>query len=128
MVEWQVRVPALLQPLAYWEFRDCFEYAEQEGVPLHPLHDAGYPSLGDAHSTLPVPRDQWWEYGAERSGRFQGLTNADGSDKTECGAIPVAAAEAFSCPLPRTLMVKWAQCVTRTCDNLSRDQGSCGMR
>lgn len=31
----------------------------------------GYPSVGDVHSTVTVPRDQWFEYGGERSGRFQ---------------------------------------------------------
>jgi len=82
----------------------------------------GYPSVGDLHSTIPVPKDKWFEWGGERSGRFQvrpcsvsarmlwpmttavpekpldfrhryhsshgtvqGLTNADGTLKTECG-------------------------------------------
>lgn len=32
----------------------------------------GYPSLGDVHSTVTVqPRSKWFEYGGERSGRFQ---------------------------------------------------------
>jgi hypothetical protein len=43
--------------------------------------------VGDTHSTVPVDRSKWFEYGAERSGRFQGLKNADGSVKTECGAL-----------------------------------------
>ncbi|KAI5076552.1 hypothetical protein GOP47_0008617 [Adiantum capillus-veneris] len=76
---------AKVQPLAYWEFRDVWDYLEKNGVPYHPLHDQGYPSVGDVQSTLPVPKDQWFEYGGERSGRFQGLKNKDGSDKTECG-------------------------------------------
>jgi 3'-phosphoadenosine 5'-phosphosulfate sulfotransferase (PAPS reductase)/FAD synthetase len=79
-----------LQPLAYWEFEDCFTYAQREGFGLHPMHEKGYPSLGDVHSTLPVDRSRWFEYGGERSGRFQGLTNADGSLKTECGANTIA--------------------------------------
>jgi hypothetical protein len=37
------------------------------------------------HSTLPVAREKWFLYGGERSGRFQGLANTDGSAKTECG-------------------------------------------
>jgi len=77
--------PVGCQPLAYWEFRDCFDYLARHNVPHHPLHDQGYPSVGDLHSTVPVPRDKWWEYGAERSGRFQGMKNSDGSTKTECG-------------------------------------------
>jgi phosphoadenosine phosphosulfate reductase len=76
---------AKAQPLTYWEFRDCFDYLERHGVPAHPLHAKGYPSIGDVISTVPVPRQKWFEYGGERSGRFQGLKNKDGSDKTECG-------------------------------------------
>lgn len=74
-----------VQPLAYWEFRDCFAYLEVKGVPAHPLHAQGFPSIGDEQSTVPVPREKWFEYAGERSGRFQGLTNPDGSLKTECG-------------------------------------------
>ncbi|EFJ38718.1 hypothetical protein SELMODRAFT_270214 [Selaginella moellendorffii] len=74
-----------VQPLAYWEFRDCWSYLKKNSVPYHPLHDKGYPSIGDVQSTLPVPKEKWFEYGGERSGRFQGLSNKDGSLKTECG-------------------------------------------
>ena len=31
----------------------------------------GYPSVGDLHSTVTVPKDKWFEYAGERSGRFQ---------------------------------------------------------
>lgn len=115
-----------VNPLAFWTFEDCFDFLEESGTPGHPLHAEGYPSIGDVHSTLPVPREKcapffasfrrrlafprprrrracrgrrathrqsprrsracrWFEYGGERKGRFQGLQNADGSDKTECG-------------------------------------------
>lgn len=77
--------PVNVQPLAFWEFADCMRYIEDKNLEAHPLHAQGYPSIGDVHSTLPVPRDKWFEYGGERSGRFQNLTNADGSPKTECG-------------------------------------------
>lgn len=108
--------PVKLQPLAYWEFRDCFDYLDKYGVEHHPLHDQGYPSVGaptrqrpgrtsrlapftedrhwnarvdssagDVHSTVQVPKEKWFEYAGERSGRFQGMTNPDGSVKTECG-------------------------------------------
>jgi phosphoadenosine phosphosulfate reductase len=40
-------------------------------VPYHPLHDQGYPSVGDVHSTVPVPKEKWFTYAGERSGRFQ---------------------------------------------------------
>lgn len=32
-----------------------------------------------------VPMEKWFTYGGERSGRFEGMKNKDGSDKTECG-------------------------------------------
>ena len=79
------RAPVNVQPLAWWEFKDCMTYIDDKGLDAHPLHAQGYPSVGDVHSTLPVPKERWWDYGAERSGRFTNLTNADGSPKTECG-------------------------------------------
>lgn len=54
-------------------------------MPYHPLHDSGYPSLGDMHSTEKVDVKKWFAYGGERSGRFQNLLNKDGTVKTECG-------------------------------------------
>lgn len=45
----------------------------------------GFPSIGDVQSTVPVPKEKWFEYAGERSGRFQNMTNPDGSAKTECG-------------------------------------------
>ena len=74
-----------VNPLAHWTFGDCFASLARHGAPQHPLHAEGYPSIGDVHSTLPVPREKWFIYGGERSGRFQGLENKDGSAKTECG-------------------------------------------
>jgi adenylyl-sulfate reductase (glutathione) len=67
----------------------------------------GYPSIGDAKDTIPIPEDgstrfvnfkfegdptKWLDYASERKGRFVGLQNKDGSTKTECG-IHVAGAE-----------------------------------
>lgn len=74
-----------LNALAFWSFEDCWNYLRHFEVPYHPLHDAGYSSLGDKHSTIPVPLEKWMAYGGERSGRFVGLVNKDGSAKTECG-------------------------------------------
>ena len=74
-----------LNPLAFWSFEDCWDYLRANNVPYHPLHDDGYSSLGDAHSTLRVDAEKWFTYGGERSGRFVGLQNKDGSAKTECG-------------------------------------------
>jgi len=82
-----------LNPLAFWSFEDCWLYLRNNKVPYHPLHDAGYSSLGDAHSTIPVDVKEWMAYGNERKGRFVGMNNGDGSKKTECGIhnnLPVA--------------------------------------
>mmetsp|Transcript_25914 Transcript_25914/g.54488 ORF Transcript_25914/g.54488 Transcript_25914/m.54488 type:complete len:368 (+) Transcript_25914:49-1152(+) len=91
---------AKCNPLAYWTLEDCFDYIAKYEVPHHPLHAKGYPSIGDAKDTIPIPEDgsvnfvdfkfsgdktQWLDYASERKGRFVGLANADGSTKTECG-------------------------------------------
>jgi phosphoadenosine phosphosulfate reductase len=98
---------AKVNPLAYWTFEDCFDYIAKYKIPIHPLHAKGYPSIGDAKDTIPVPEDgsvrfvnykfegkksEWLDYNSERKGRFVGLANKDGSTKTECG-IHVAGAE-----------------------------------
>jgi len=98
---------AKVNPIAYWTFEDTFDYLAKYKVPAHPLHAKGYPSLGDAKDTIPIPEDgsvrfvdfkwegdktQWLDYATERKGRFVGLQNKDGSTKTECG-IHVAGAE-----------------------------------
>ncbi|KAG7374224.1 phosphoadenosine phosphosulfate reductase [Nitzschia inconspicua] len=98
---------AKCNPLAYWTLEDTFDYIAKYKVPHHPLHAKGYPSIGDAKDTIPIPEDgsvrfvdfkfegdktQWLDYASERKGRFVGLANADGSTKTECG-IHVSGAE-----------------------------------
>ena len=57
-------------PLADWSDEDCWAYIKERGLPYNPLHDQGYESIGDTHSTVP---------GAGREGRWAG------SDRTECG-------------------------------------------
>lgn len=74
-----------LNPLAMWSFEDCWTYLRRHNVPYHPLHDVGFSSMGDIHSTKKVDSKIWFTYGGERSGRFQNLVNKDGSAKTECG-------------------------------------------
>ena len=91
---------AKCNPLAYWTLEDVFDYFAKYKIPYHPLHEKGYPSIGDAKDTIPVPEDgsvkfvnyewvgdktQWLDYARERVGRFVGLTKKDGSTKTECG-------------------------------------------
>ncbi len=57
-------------PLADWSDERCWAYIRERGLPYNTLHDRGYASIGDTHSTLP---------GAGREGRWAG------TDKTECG-------------------------------------------
>jgi phosphoadenylyl-sulfate reductase (thioredoxin) len=91
---------AKCNPIAYWTLEDVFDYFAKYKIPYHPLHEKGYPSIGDAKDTIPVPEDgsvrfvdykwvgdktQWLDYARERVGRFVGLSKKDGSAKTECG-------------------------------------------
>ncbi len=55
-------------PLADWSESDVWNYLRSNGVPHHPLHDQGYPSIGCAPCTRAVVpgEDQragrwWWE-------------------------------------------------------------------
>jgi phosphoadenosine phosphosulfate reductase len=57
-------------PLADWSEGDCWTYIRERGLPYNALHDRGYASIGDTHSTIP---------GAGRDGRWAG------TDRTECG-------------------------------------------
>jgi phosphoadenosine phosphosulfate reductase len=57
-------------PLADWSDDDCWSYIRERGLPYNTLHDAGYGSIGDTHSTVP---------GTGREGRWAG------SERTECG-------------------------------------------
>ncbi len=57
-------------PLADWSGEDCWAYIRERGLPYNSLHDRGYESIGDSHSTIP---------GAGREGRWAG------TGRTECG-------------------------------------------
>jgi len=57
-------------PLADWSDDDCWAYIRERGLPYNRLHDSGYESIGDTHSTTP---------GAGRDGRWAG------TGRTECG-------------------------------------------
>ena len=62
-----------VSPLAGWTTRDVWAYAKAHAIPLLPLYDAGYTSIGcEPCTSLPLdPSNQ-------RSGRWQG-------QKLECG-------------------------------------------
>ncbi len=57
-------------PLADWSDDDCWRYIKERSLPYNELHDRGYASIGDTHSTLP---------GSGREGRWAG------TNRTECG-------------------------------------------
>ena len=65
-------------PLADWSDEDCWAYIRERGLPYNPLHDQGYDSIGDTHSTQP---------GKGREGRWAG------TDKVECGIHTVPSDE-----------------------------------
>ena len=60
-------------PLAAWTARDVWKYAKEHDIPLLPLYDLGYTSIGcEPCTTLPFDPEN------PRSGRWQG-------QKLECG-------------------------------------------
>jgi phosphoadenosine phosphosulfate reductase len=61
---------AKYSPLAHWSERDLWARISERGLPYHPLHDAGYESIGCAPCTLP---------GSGRDGRWSG------TGRSECG-------------------------------------------
>jgi phosphoadenosine phosphosulfate reductase len=65
-------------PLADWSDEQCWDYIRERGLPYNPLHDRGYDSIGDAHSTRP---------GKGREGRWAGTS------KTECGIHTIPSSE-----------------------------------
>jgi phosphoadenosine phosphosulfate reductase len=65
-------------PLADWTDERCWEYIRERGLPYNALHDKGYESIGDVHSTQP---------GKGREGRWSG------TGRVECGIHTVASTE-----------------------------------
>ena len=63
-----------INPLANWTDLDVAGYVREHGVPVNPLVEQGYPSIGCWPCTKPVT-----DGGDARAGRWVG------SDKTECG-------------------------------------------
>jgi phosphoadenosine phosphosulfate reductase len=68
-------------PLADWSDEDCWAYIRERDLPYNALHDRGYDSIGDTHSTRP---------GKGREGRWTG------TERTECGIHTVLAKGAVS--------------------------------
>lgn len=67
-----------VSPLFDWTMRDVFAYLAANGIPLLPLYEQGYPSIGCAPCTVkPAPGEP------ARSGRW-------GGQKLECGLHTVS--------------------------------------
>ena len=67
------RVISRVAPLAGWHARDVWKYAKDYDIPLLPLYELGYTSIGcEPCTTLPLDPNN------PRSGRWQG-------EKLECG-------------------------------------------
>lgn len=59
---------AKLNPLIAWSYEEVRAYAKRRAVPVHPLHDKGYPSIGCAPCTRAISPGEhpragrwWWE-------------------------------------------------------------------
>lgn len=63
-----------INPLATWTRKETWNYVFAHNVIYNPLHDQGYPSIGDEPITTPVAEGE-----DERAGRWRG------TGKTECG-------------------------------------------
>jgi phosphoadenosine phosphosulfate reductase len=74
-------------PLADWTDEMCWAYIRARELPYNALHDRGYDSIGDIHSTEP---------GAGRSGRWAGTA------KVECGIHTVPSAEVAGIGVEKT--------------------------
>jgi phosphoadenosine phosphosulfate reductase len=78
VVEWDWKYQLIkVSPLAGWERKDVWDYIRRHQVPYNPLHEAGYPSIGCTHCTVPVPGAGVEDY--SRDGRWPG------KPKTACG-------------------------------------------
>ena len=63
-----------IHPILKWGPKEKYFYLKEHGLPEHPLHEQGYASVGDWHSSRPVSKDD----DNERDTRF-------GGKRQECG-------------------------------------------
>jgi phosphoadenosine phosphosulfate reductase len=66
----------LVHPLANWSREQLKQYLKDHDVPVHPLHDKGYKTIGCFPTCCTVPVG---ENAPERAGRWTG------TGKSECG-------------------------------------------
>jgi phosphoadenylyl-sulfate reductase (thioredoxin) len=74
-VEWDAKFGLVkVNPLVRWTAQDVSDYVRRHEVPVNPLHQRGYPSIGCEPCTTPVAAGE-----DPRAGRWRG------SAKKECG-------------------------------------------
>jgi phosphoadenosine phosphosulfate reductase len=72
----------VLHPIYDWTSGEIEAYLAEHDVPVHPLHDQGYPSIGCACCTTPV------EPGEDpRAGRWRHLRETGGEGPQYCGIV-----------------------------------------
>lgn len=69
-----------LHPIFDWTNEDVAEYIKRHELPIHPLHDQGFPSIGCECCTTPVGPGE-----DERAGRWRHLRGEDGKGPMYCG-------------------------------------------
>jgi phosphoadenosine phosphosulfate reductase len=75
VLSWEERFGVVkIAPLVNWSAREVEEYVRERSIPLNPLLEGGYKSIGCAPCTRPVSEDE-----DARAGRWPGM------EKTECG-------------------------------------------
>ena len=75
VLSWEERFGVVkIAPLVNWSAREVEEYVRERSIPLNPLLEGGYKSIGCAPCTRPVSEDE-----DARAGRWPGM------EKSECG-------------------------------------------
>lgn len=62
---------AKVLPILHWTSRDAYAYLKAHDLPLHPLFEQGYATVGDWHSSRPAGADDTRERDARFGGRRQ---------------------------------------------------------
>ncbi|HEX9186480.1 MAG TPA: phosphoadenylyl-sulfate reductase, partial [Vicinamibacteria bacterium] len=90
VVEWDDRFGLVkVNPLAAWTTDDVWSHVRAHRVPVSPLYERGYASIGCAPCTSPVRLHE-----DPRAGRWRGL------EKTECGLHARPRGRAIASPVP----------------------------
>jgi phosphoadenosine phosphosulfate reductase len=87
-IEWDEKGRLKLNPLIHMQKNERDENLKLRHLPLHPLYNLGYPSIGCAPCTTPVFAGE-----DDRAGRWRHTRLNDHQQKTECG-LHVAIKEA----------------------------------